>query len=619
MLGKPYAEAGVEQGRAALDDFARHPATARHIATKLARHFVADDPPAGLVDALARKFRDSDGDLAVVASALVSDDRAWSAKPTKIRTPLEFIVGAARATGFSPTIPVLPPEPQSARHAALAAWRAQRLFRHERRMGLARRHENAARPRLVHGPAHARGRRAARGPEDGARRTASPETRQAVERAESREQALALLFMAPEFQTEMTMAGNDRASPSRAAASLARRGGGRRALRRGLPPPPASAAGARDPRLVVIILRGALDGLSADSAGRRSGLRRPARRTRFRRSGERAALQLDGFFFAHPALAAFKRMYDEKRAAVIHATATDYRDRSHFDGQDVLESGYPGPGRTDSGWLNRALGALPQSEQSQRGLGVGATAPLVIRGPAPALGWAPPGGLAPAGEDLGQRVLDLYAHRDPPLGESLAGRARGPKGRGRGGDVPAEEERRRREDRSTRCAWPPPARRAFLQRRTDRASPRSPSTASTPIRTRARRRACSRSASRGSTPRSTLLRQISATHGRDTVVVAITEFGRTARVNGTRGTDHGTGTVALLAGGAVAGGRVVADWPGLKPERLYQGRDLEPTTDLRSVLKGRARRSVRAPAGQILAEAIFPDSAPIAPMKGLIA
>ena len=112
----------------------------------------------------------------------------------------------------------------------------------------------------------------------------------------------------------------------------------------------------------------------------------------FASSGERAALKLDGFFFAHPMLAAFKRMYDEKRAAVIHATATGYRDRSHFDGQDVLESGHPGPGRTDSGWLNRALGALPHSEHRMRGLGVGAIAPLVIRGPAPALGWAPPGG-----------------------------------------------------------------------------------------------------------------------------------------------------------------------------------------------------------------------------------
>jgi uncharacterized protein (DUF1501 family) len=104
----------------------------------------------------------------------------------------------------------------------------------------------------------------------------------------------------------------------------------------------------------------------------------------------------------------------------------------------------------------------------------------------------------------------------------------------------------------------------------------------------------------------------------DTVVVAITEFGRTAQVNGTHGTDHGTGTVALLAGGALAGGRVIADWPGLKAERLYEGRDLFPTADLRGVLKGvLADQFDLTP--NALAEVVFPDSASIAPMKGLLA
>jgi uncharacterized protein (DUF1501 family) len=103
----------------------------------------------------------------------------------------------------------------------------------------------------------------------------------------------------------------------------------------------------------------------------------------------------------------------------------------------------------------------------------------------------------------------------------------------------------------------------------------------------------------------------------ETIVVAITEFGRTARVNGTHGTDHGTGTVALMAGGAVAGGRVVADWPGLKPERLYQGRDLNPTTDLRSVLKG-ALADQFGLSERALAEVVFPDSAKITPTEGLV-
>ena len=199
LLGKTYAENGVDQGRAALDDLALQPATARHIATKLARHFVADNPPADLIETLTRKFLASEGDLAVVASTLVSDDRAWSVKPAKIRTPLEFVIAAARVTAFSRTTESLSSKPQPARHAALAAWRSERLFRHERRLGLGGRHESPAdlaafmaqRMRTADPLATLNA---------GFGETASTETRQAVERAESREQALALLFMAPEFQ-----------------------------------------------------------------------------------------------------------------------------------------------------------------------------------------------------------------------------------------------------------------------------------------------------------------------------------------------------------------------------------------------------------------------------------
>ena len=127
----------------------------------------------------------------------------------------------------------------------------------------------------------------------------------------------------------------------------------------GFLPAPASAAGARDPRFVVIILRGAMDGLSAvppigdpDYAALHGDLA-------FAASGDRAALPLEGEFGLHPSLAAFKGLYDARQAMVVHAVATGYRDRSHFDGQDVLESGNPGPGRTESGWLNRTLAALP--------------------------------------------------------------------------------------------------------------------------------------------------------------------------------------------------------------------------------------------------------------------
>jgi uncharacterized protein (DUF1501 family) len=272
---------------------------------------------------------------------------------------------------------------------------------------------------------------------------------------------------------------------------------------------PASAAGARDPRLVVVILRGAVDGLSAippvgdpDYAALHGDLA-------FAASGERAALPLDGFFAAHPSLVAFRRMYDQKHAAVVHAVATGYRDRSHFDGQDVLESGNPKPGRTESGWLNRTLGALPASA-SRRALGVGATAPLIIRGPAPALGWAPPGGVGPANSDLTERVLDLYAHRDPPLGQQLSAALAAEKvaSESSSGD-PARKPHYGGAVEQMRLAA-----EGALRRPTGRGSRRWPSTVSTPIRTRARRKACSPSASRGSTPPSTLSRPTSATPGR---------------------------------------------------------------------------------------------------------
>ena len=101
---------------------------------------------------------------------------------------------------------------------------------------------------------------------------------------------------------------------------------------------------------------------------------------------------------------------------------------------------------------------------------------------------------------------------------------------------------------------------------------------------------------------------------RDTVIVVATEFGRTARINGTQGTDHGTGTIALLAGGAVKGGRVISDWPGLKPANLYQGRDLAPTTDLRAVMKGVLKDQFGL-AERVLAESVFPDSSAVKPMQ----
>ena len=181
----------------------------------------------------------------------------------------------------------------------------------------------------------------------------------------------------------------------------------------------ARAKDGRDPRLVTIILRGALDGLATvapigdpDYAGLHGSLA-------LTRDGAHAAIPLDSFFALHPSMPEFARMYRDKKAAVVHAVATSYRERSHFDGQDVLESGFAGPGRVQSGWLNRALEGLPRGERVMSGLAVGPTTPLVLRGAAPTVGWVPPY-IPQAADDTAMRLMNLYSHRDPALAAALA-------------------------------------------------------------------------------------------------------------------------------------------------------------------------------------------------------
>ncbi len=375
----------------------------------------------------------------------------------------------------------------------------------------------------------------------------------------------------------------------------------------------AHAAGARDSRFVTIILRGALDGLSAvapvgdpDYADLHGALALST-------SGDHPALPLDGFFAVNPAMPNFARLFRAGQASVVHAVATGYRERSHFDGQDVLESGLPGPGRTASGWLNRALLALPQGERVEaRGLAVGAVSPLVIRGSAPVLGWAPRM-VAKAGDDLARRVLDLYEHRDPVLAAALK-------------EGLATERLAGNDDKQMRGGMGTPR---GMQQAAEGAArllaaddgPRIAALAFDGWDTHVNEG--------GATGRLALLlgglddalhafETGLGAHWRDTTIAVMTEFGRTVHINGTVGTDHGTGTVAFLAGGALKGGRVIADWPGLKTTQLYEARDLLPTTDLRAVLKGiLADQWGLSPS--VLANNIFPETTPLKPMANLLA
>ena len=375
----------------------------------------------------------------------------------------------------------------------------------------------------------------------------------------------------------------------------------------------ASAAGARDPRLIVIVLRGALDGLSAVGPLGDPNYIELHRELALTRDGAHAAIPLDGFFGLNPAMKNFARLYRQKQALVLHAVATNYRERSHFDGQDVLESGMPGPGRTESGWLNRAIGALPVGERAAGALAVGYTPPLVVRGDAPILGWAP-AGLPPPGDDLMSRLGALYDHGDPELARALRAGFQADKMINGAGMAPLKEGGDAVEQMKKAATGA-----ARLMAAED--GPRIAAMAFDGWDTHVAEGGATGKLAQllGGLDEALAALEIGLGPAwTQTAVAVVTEFGRTAHVNGDSGCDHGTGTVAFLAGGAVAGGRVIADWPGLSAANLYEGRDLKPTTDLRAAMKGLLADHLGLSAGR-LGSAIYPETADVAPMKGLIA
>jgi uncharacterized protein (DUF1501 family) len=379
-----------------------------------------------------------------------------------------------------------------------------------------------------------------------------------------------------------------------------------------------ASADRRDPRLIVIILRGALDGLSTVAPLGDPDYARLHGPLALSPGGDKAALPLDGFFALHPAMPVFKRLYDARQAAVVHAVATPYRERSHFDGQDVLESGQPAPGLVQSGWLNRAVAALPAGARaSGRALGVGPTTPLVLRGSAPVFGWSPQT-LPPASDDLATRLLDLYAHRDPALAAALADGLNIEKIAARQGMTGDAVKPRGGADsaQGMRQAAQGAAR---LMAADD--GPRVAALSFDGWDTHANEGGGGGRLAQLLGGLDGAFEELEKGFGekwRSTAIVVVTEFGRTARINGTAGTDHGTATVALLAGGAVAGGRVIADWPGLAEAKLFQNRDLAPTTDLRAVLAGLLADHLGL-STKILATTVFPRSEAVRPMKDLVA
>lgn len=323
----------------------------------------------------------------------------------------------------------------------------------------------------------------------------------------------------------------------------------------------AFASAASERRFVFVIQRGAADGLNTvipygdpGYAAQRGALAiDPA-----------TAVKLDGTFALHPSLAETGKMYGAGQALFIQAVASPYRDRSHFDGQNVLESGGGQPYAVKDGWLNRLVGLLPHS--ADPAIALAATVPLALRGANPVTSYAA-SPIPDPSDDLLMRVGQLYA-QDAQLHSlwSAAMDARSLAGDAATKQDPASTGRLA----AGFLAKPDGPRIAMIETGGwDTHSGQNPRLA-TQLRNL-----------------DTLVAALRDGLGpvwNQTVVLVATEFGRTVAANGTNGTDHGTASAAMILGGAVKGGRVIADWPGLAPAALYEGRDLKPTTDLDGII-----------------------------------
>jgi uncharacterized protein (DUF1501 family) len=376
-------------------------------------------------------------------------------------------------------------------------------------------------------------------------------------------------------------------------------------------------------KLVVIVCRGGLDGLTLSPPvgdPNYAALRGAIAVAGFGQPD--GALKLDDTFGLHPSMPATHALALKGQARIVPAVATPDRERSHFEAQDVLESGMPVVYGANSGWLNRALLAMGPSG-SVKAISIGPTAPLILRGPVEAASWSP-GGAADRDHRLPGILMDLYKS-DPLLGpalasgvatESMAKTATASAAMGGVGaplePVTAANYARQglpaaRKLGATLAAFmTQPDGKQVAAVSVDGFDSHANQTALLTTRL-AYVDAFIDGFSTGMGPAWT-----------DTVVVLATEFGRTARVNGTAGTDHGTASTALLIGGGLKRGGIVGDWPTLAQNRLFENRDTAPTLDMRGVFKGVLRDHLGVDRAK-LDSVVFPGSGGVAPVEGLVA
>lgn len=368
-----------------------------------------------------------------------------------------------------------------------------------------------------------------------------------------------------------------------------------------------------DERFIFVILRGAMDGLAAvppygdrSYSSARNGLALP----------QDAYTPLDNMFGAHKNFEAFTAMFRSGEALAVQAVSTPYRERSHFDAQNVLESGGTGPHIITDGWLNRSL-ALYAAPQDSLGLAVGQTIPLALQGGVPVSTWAPSAQGLPdenmllALDRLYQhdmlfhtalaQAVDVHGIADPALQGTDMKAAGGGKNLRNAGAMKGTVE-------------------AVGKILSDPKGPRICTIELGGWDTHAQQGAdkgilannfAALDAGFGA------MKEALGEHWKKTVVVAATEFGRTVAQNGTAGTDHGTASCVFVLGGAVNGGRVLGQWPGLGPSQLYQNRDLRPTTDLRQIAKAVLTEHLKLPSVDVDAR-VFPGSSDIRPLEGIV-
>ena len=380
----------------------------------------------------------------------------------------------------------------------------------------------------------------------------------------------------------------------------------------------ASEGATANRRLIVVICRGGMDGLSvAPPLGDPDyqGLRRAI-------ALDDKALKLDGTFALHPSLTSVHAMAQAGEARIVPAVATPDRARSHFEAQDVLESGAAVVYGTSSGWLNRAVTGL-SAQRKVEALSVGPTAPLILRGPAAVSSWSPGKGVD-ASARLPTLLQDLYKD-DPVLGPALA--------RGLATETMAQAAMTSLPSDTSMTTMTPAATAPGLVRQGAEAARKLGTTVAGFMREPGGPQIAVVSLDGFDThanqlgqlaPRLTYLDAVLdglhtglGAEWKNSVVLVATEFRRTARVNGTGGTDHGTASTALLLGGALKPGGIVGDWPTLKSSALFEARDVAPTVDMRGLFKGVLADHMGLDR-RVLDTTVFPDSAAARPVMGLV-